>query len=201
MHGWVKGSVQMSFPRLVQTAYCCGCAVADILLGNKVMLSLRYIPSGQPQQLIQRGTTSALRPKEVLRAELDELIRSGRAKNASEAAASAGISLKFLRANFPGQHELLVRLGRELSKSARREATETFNKMYLSEANALRSEGVYPSRRRMLGRLEGKVMFGRFQRVQNAHHRALAATGASSAESARRKVRTRPSLGLEDRGV
>jgi hypothetical protein len=81
VHGWVKGSVQMSFPRLMQTAYCCGCAIADILLGNRVMLSLRPAPSEQRRRLIKNGVTGARRPKEDLRAELDALIRSGRAVN------------------------------------------------------------------------------------------------------------------------
>lgn len=201
IHGWVKGSVQMSFPRLVQTAYCCGCAIADILLGNRVMLSLRPMPSGQRRRLTQRGGTGVRRPKEVLRAELDALIRNGRATNATEAALAAGISLKYLRTHFPEQQKLLVRLGRKLSESIRREATETFNKMYLSEANALRAEGVYPSRRRVLGRLKGKVMLGRFQRVQNAHLGALAATGVRIAGSNGRRMTTRPDFGQEDRGV
>lgn len=184
----------MSFPRLVQTAYCCGCAIADILLGNRVMLSLRPMPSEQRRRLTQCGGTGARRPKEVLLAELDALIRSGHATNATEAALAAGISLKYLRTHFPEQQKLLVRLGRELSESIRREATETFNKMYLSEANTLRAEGVYPSRRRVLGRLKGKVMLGRFERVQNAHLGALAATGVKIAGSNGRRTITRPDL-------
>lgn len=201
IHGWVKGSVQMSFPRLVQTAYCCGCAIADILLGNRVMLSLRPVPSGQRRRLTQRGATGARRPKEVLQAELEALIRSGRATNATEAAVAAGISLKYLRTHFPEQQKRLVRLGRELSEFVRLEATENFNKMYLSEANALRAEGVYPSRRQVLGRLKGKVMLGRFPRIQNAHRGALAATGVSSSGATGRRMATRPSLRREDRGV
>ena len=111
------------------------------------MLSLRPMPSERRHRLTQHGGTGARRPKEVLRAELDALIRRGRATtNATEAALAAGISLKYLRAHFPEQQKLLVRLGRELSESIRREATETFNKMYLSEVNTLRAEGVYPSR-------------------------------------------------------
>ena len=165
------------------------------------MLSLRRMPDGQRHRLTQRRGTGARRPKEVLRAELDALISSGRATNVSQASVAVGISLKFLRKHFPEQHKFLVRLGRELSESARREATETFNKMYLSEANALCAEGVYPSRRRVLGRLKGKVMLGRFQRVQNAHHGALAATGVSNLGSTGRRMTTRPGLGLENRGV
>jgi hypothetical protein len=200
-HGWMKGAVQMSFTRLVQTAFCCGCAIADILLGNKVMLSLRPMPDGQRGRLTNCRATGARRSKDVLRAELDGLIRSGGATNASEAAAAIGISLKFQRTNFPEQHELLVRLARKRADSVRRAATEAFNKMYLKEANALRAEGVYPSRRRVVGRLQGKVMLGRFQRVQNAHHGALAATGVSNSVATGRRMTTRPGLGLEDRGV
>ncbi|WP_143189295.1 hypothetical protein [Paraburkholderia lycopersici] len=201
IHGWVKGTVQMSFTRLVQTAFCCGCPIADILLGNRVMLSLRPLPEGQCRRLTIRRVTGARRSKDVLRAELDELIRSGGATNASEAATAVGISLKFMRANFPEQHERLVRLDRERADSVRREATDAFNKMYLKEANALRAEGVYPSRRRVLGRLEGKVMLGRFRRIQNAHCEALAAAGLSTSGAPGRRMATRPGLELENRGV
>ncbi|QNB12630.1 TniQ family protein [Paraburkholderia tropica] len=187
-HGWVKGTVQMSFTRLVQTAFCCGCAIADILLGNRVVLSLRPMPDEQRRRLTNRRVSGARRANDVVRAELEELIRSGDATNATGAATAVGISLKFLRANFPEQHERLVRLGRERAESVRREATEAFNEMYLSEANALRAAGVYPSRRLVLGRLEGKVMVGRFRRIQNAHRNALAATGMSNSGGERRPV-------------
>lgn len=201
VHGWVKGSVQMSFPRLVQTAYCCGCAIADILLGNRVMLSLRPAPSEQRRRLIQRGGTGAQRPKEDLRAELDALICSGRAINAAEAARAVGISLKYLKKNFPEQQEFLVGHGRELSESLRREATETFNSMYLSEHNALRAAGVYPSRRRVVARLRGKIGLGTRQRVQKAYLEAFAATGVKIAGSSRGRMMARPDLGREGRGV
>jgi hypothetical protein len=201
VHGWVKGSVQMSFPRLVQTAYCCGCAIADILLGNSVMLSLRPSPSEHHGPLIQRGGTGARRPKEGLRAELEALIRSGRAINATEAARATGISLKYLKKNFPEQQEFLVRHGRELSESLRREATETFNNMYLSEHNALRAEGIYPSRRRVLGRLRGRIMLGSYRRVQKAYLGAFAATGMKIAGSSRQKRTPRPDSERHDQRV
>ncbi|OLL29339.1 hypothetical protein BTH42_22890 [Burkholderia sp. SRS-W-2-2016] len=201
VHGWVKDSVQMSFPRLVQTAYCCGCAIADILLGNSVMLSLRPAPSEQCRRLVLRGGTRARRPNEDLRAELDALIRSGRANNATEAARAVGISLKYLKNNFPEQQEFLVRHGRELSTSLRREETETFNDMYLTEHNALRAAGEYPSRRRVVARLRGKIGLGSRQRVQRAYLKAFAETGMKIAGSCRRRMTDRPDLGREDRRV
>jgi hypothetical protein len=194
VHGWVKGSVQMSFPRLMQTAYCCGCAIADILLGNRVMLSLRPASSEQHRRLIKNGVTGARRPKEDLRAELDALIRSGRAVNATETARAAGISLKYLKKNFPNQHAILVKHGRELSESLRREATETFNTAYLVEHNSLRAAGIYPSRREVLGRLKGRIKLGSFRRVQNAQLEAFAATAAKIAGSTGRRTSSRPDL-------
>jgi hypothetical protein len=186
VHGWIKGGVQMSFPRLVQTAYCCGCAIADILLGNSVMLSLRPASSDHQRPLIQPGGTGARRPQAELRAELDALIRSGRAINATEAARSLGISLKYLKRNFPQQQEWLVAHGHKLSESLRREATDSFNDLYLSEHNALHAAGIYPSRRRVLKRLEGEAIPGTYRRVQQAHLGAFAATAVKMAGSGKR---------------
>lgn len=192
VHGWVKGGVQMSFPRLVQTAYCCGCAIADILLGNSVMLSLRPAPSEHRRPLLQPGGTGASRPLEDLRAELDALILSGRAINATEAARTLGISLKYLKRNFPQQQEFLVTHGREVSDSIRREATETFNNFYLAEHIALHAAGIYPSRRRVLERLRGKVMPGNYRRVQKAHLGAFTATALRIAGTGKRGRTVRP---------
>jgi hypothetical protein len=123
MHGWAKGQVRMSLPRLALTAYCCGCAIADILLGNRVMLSLRPAPHCQRRRLIKRGGRGARRSKDDLCAELDALIRSGRARNATEAAQTIELSLKYLRKNFPDQHALLVGHGHEVFASLRSQAT------------------------------------------------------------------------------
>ncbi|MGF6924137.1 hypothetical protein [Paraburkholderia sp. 40] len=166
------------------------------------MLSLRRAPGEQRRRLMQSGVTGARRPKDDLRAEVDALIRSGRAINATEAARAAGISLKYLKKNFPDQHAFLVKHGRELSESLRREATETFNVMYLDERNSLRAAGVYPSRRRVLERLNGRIVPGSFRRVQKAHLGAFAATAAKIAGSTGgRRRRVRPDLERPGRKV
>jgi hypothetical protein len=200
MHGWAKGRVRMSLPRLSLTAYCC-CAIADILLGNRVMLSLRPAPHCQRRRLIKRGGRGAWRSKDDLCAELDTLIRSSGARNATEAAQSVGLSLKYLRKNFPDQHAFLVGHGREVFASLRSQATETFDQIYLSEHNALCEEGVYPSRRRVVERMQGKVRIGRRQEVQSAQRKAHAQTGVKIAPPSCGRMAARPSSGRQEKRV
>ncbi|WP_143327028.1 hypothetical protein [Paraburkholderia hospita] len=76
MHGWIHGEVQMSLPRLVLTAYCCNCAVADIMLGNNVMLSLHAAPSSEKRNIVTQTRAGAKRPHEQLREELDALVEN-----------------------------------------------------------------------------------------------------------------------------
>ncbi|MGT2469325.1 TniQ family protein [Paraburkholderia terrae] len=178
VHGWVKGQIRMSLPRLALVAYCCGCAIADILLGNKVMLSIRPAPQCQNRRLIASGGDGAKRPRDDLRRELDELIRDGRVTNATEAARALGVSSKFLRENFPGEQALLVQSGRELVKARRKEAMVAFDQVYLSEHRALCDAGVYPARRLVIERMRGKVKsLGRRKNTERAQRKAHAATG------------------------
>lgn len=184
VHGWVKGQIRMSLPRLVLVAYCCGCAIADILLGNRVMLSLRPVPQCQNRRLIANGGGGAKRPKDDLRRELDELIRDARVTNATEAAKALGVSSKFLRANFPSEQALLVQSGGDLAKARRKEEVITFDQVYLSEHKALCDAGVYPSRRRVEERVRGKVKsLGRRKNVERAKRKAHAATGVAIART------------------
>ncbi|MDR6202134.1 TniQ family protein [Paraburkholderia graminis] len=205
VHGWVKGQVRMSLPRLALAAYCCGCAIADILLGNKVMLSLRPAPQCQNRRLIAIGGSGAKRPRDDLRRELDELIRDARVTNAAEAAEALGVSSKFLRANFPSEHALLVQSGKELVKSRRKEATVTFDQVYLNEHIALCRAGVYPARRRVLERMRGKVKsLGRRKNAERAQRKAHAATGVRivrGGEPRRLLLPVRPNCGQTEEKV
>jgi hypothetical protein len=54
MHASLKGTENINLHRLALIAYCCNCAIADILLGNKVRVSLRARPSNAPNQLLNR---------------------------------------------------------------------------------------------------------------------------------------------------
>ena len=93
-----------------------------------------------------------------------------------------GVSSKFLRANFPGEQALLVQGGRELVKARRKEATVTFDQVYLNEHIALCSAGVYPARRRVLERMRGKVKtLGPRKNAERAQRKAHAATGVKIA--------------------
>lgn len=205
MHGWVNGKVRMSFPRLMLTAYCCGCgcgcAIADILLGNRVMLSLRPAPHGHRRRLIKHCRRGALRPREDLRAELDTLIHSGHATNATEAAQTIGVSMKYLRKKFPQHHGFLVRHGRELVYSARNRATATFDQIYLREHNALFQAGVYPLRRRVVERMQGKTRIGGRSEVQSAQRKAHAQTGIHFSRLGSGRMATSPNRGQSERRV
>ncbi len=198
MHGWASGQIRMSLPRLALTAFCCGCAIADILLGNRVMLSLRPAPQCQNRRLVASGGTGAWRPRDDLRVELEELIRVGQMKSATEAAKKIGVSLKFFRKTFPDEHALLVQHGSELVKAIRSEASETFDQVYLAEHNALCDAGIYPARRRVVERMRGKVKtLGRRQAVQRALRKAHAQTGvmvARGREPERHILPARPSF-------
>lgn len=205
MHGWVKGKVQMSLPRLALLAYCCGCAIADILLGNKVMLSLRPAPKCQSPRLIARGRDGAKRSRDDLQRELNELTRARQVKNATEAAKQIGVSLKFLRKTFPTEHALLVQRGSELVKAIQNDASGTFDRAYLEEHKALCEARIYPARRRVLERMRGKVKtLGRRQDVQRAQRKAHAETGvmiSRGREPGRLVLPGRPSCGQTEEKI
>ncbi|ACD18262.1 TniQ family protein [Paraburkholderia phytofirmans] len=178
VHGWVKGQIRMSLPRLALAAYCCSCAIADILLGNKVMLSLRPAPKCQDRRLVASGRDGAKRSRDDLYKELDELLRAGQTKNATDAAKQINVSLKFLRKTFPTEHALLVQRGSELVKATRSDASGTLERVYLEEHKALYAAGIYPARRRVAERMRGKIKtLGRRQDVQRAQRKAHAETG------------------------
>lgn len=205
VHGWVKGKFQMCLPRLALVAYCCGCAIADILLGNKVMLSLRPAPQCQDRRLIASGGEGAKRPRDELRKELYELMRDGHIRNATEAAKCLAVSSKFLRENFPREQALLVQSGRELVKSGRKEAMDVFDQIYLSEHKALCDAGIYPARRRVIERMRGKVKsLGRRKNAERAQRKAHAETGviiARGREPERLFLPRRPSCGRTEEKV
>ncbi|CAB3704192.1 hypothetical protein LMG22037_03673 [Paraburkholderia phenoliruptrix] len=178
VHAWVKGKVRMSLPRLALTAYCCGCAIADILLGNRVMLSRRAAPECQDRRLLQMGGTGAKRPKSELRSILGELICGGTVNSAAEAAKAVGISEKFFRREFPLEHAAVKQQGRDLVTTLRDENRDSYDQLYLTEHIALWEMGTYPSRRRVIKRMRGKTeSLGRHQDAHRAQMKAHALTG------------------------
>lgn len=200
VHSWVKEDVRMSLPRLALTAYCCGCAIADILLGNRVMLSPRSAPECQHRRLLQEGGTGAKRPKDELRSELAEMIRSGVTKSAAEAAKAVGISVKFFRKEFPSEHAAAVQQGRDLAKALRDEARASYDQLYLAEHIALQETGIYPARRRVVARMRGMVKtLGRHQDAQRAQLKAHALTGVRLARRGGRRAGGPGSGQLENR--
>ena len=117
LHEWASGKVRPSLPRLALIAYCCGCAIADVILGNKVMLFKRQ-PPVRPGNLIVRRRKGSLRPRHELHVEFEQLVESGQASCAREAADCLDVSTKFLRTLSPTLHKELVRAGKERSQRA-----------------------------------------------------------------------------------
>jgi len=195
MHGWAEGAVRMSLPRLALTAYCCGCAIADILLGNRVMLSLRPAPHCQDRRLIQMGGTGAKRPKGELQSELAEMMRGAGVKSAADVAKAIGISMKFFRNEFPQEHAAAVQQGRDLTTTLRDEARASYDQLYLAEHIALQEAGIYPARRRVVESMRGKAKtLGRHQDAQRAQLNAHALSGVPIARRGGR-MPGRPSSG------
>jgi hypothetical protein len=186
VHAWVTGKVRMSLPRLALAAYCCDCAIADILLGNRMMLSRRAAPECHDRRLLKAGSTGARRPKDELRSELGEMIRAGATRGASEAARAVGISEKFFRKEFPSEHAAAVQQGRDLAKAFRDEARASYDQLYLAEHLSLQAAGIYPARRKVVARMRGNAKtLGRHQDAHRAQMRAHALTGVALAMARR----------------
>lgn len=179
----------MSLPRLALAAYCRGCAIADILLGNRVMLSLRAAPECQDYRLLQAGGTGAKRPKDELRSELGKIIRAGATRSAAEAAKAVGISVKFFRKEFPCEHAAAVQQGSDLAKALQDDARDEYDQLYLAEHLSLHEAGIYPARRRVTARMrEMGQPLGRPQDAQRVQLKAHALSGVPLARRGGRPV-------------
>ncbi|WP_148222972.1 helix-turn-helix transcriptional regulator [Paraburkholderia xenovorans] len=147
LSGWMSGDVKPSLPRLVQIAYCCGCAVSDVILGNTVML--RRVPLSSPLGALSPKERDGFKKgKESLLAELDAIVESGAASNAKEAADQLRVSEKYLRRLAPTQSAVLVQRGAESRQTqtlSRREFRfDAFNQSFSTLAA---QRGFLPSRR------------------------------------------------------
>jgi hypothetical protein len=149
VHDWIRDKASISLHRLALIAYCCNCAIADILLGNKVRLSLRARPSDEPSRLLKRrrrvGRKSDAEMKEAMR----RALRSGQALTGYQMADELLTSPKYLRVNFPEEYAAVVAAGQEKRKSNVVERKRRFTEEYCRAHSAVASTGEYPSRRRV----------------------------------------------------
>ncbi|CAG9226007.1 conserved hypothetical protein [Paraburkholderia sabiae] len=178
VHGWITGKIRMSLPRLVLTAYCCGSSVADILLGNRVMLSARPAPVCQSPWLTSAPRSSTRRTDDELKNELTGMVATGQARDATDASRMLGVSLKYFKKSFPAEHALLVQRGKESRRLGRSAINDRLDEAFLVEHKALCDARVYPSRRKVIARLRGKLQKkSSFRDIQRAQKRAHAITG------------------------
>ncbi|MBB5400529.1 TniQ family protein [Paraburkholderia youngii] len=196
LSNWMNGNVRPSLPRLLLIAYCCGCAVSDVILGNKVMLR-RVTCSSTPAALTPRRRNGAGRPKEVLLTELQAIVHSGAVRNASEAADHLGVSDKHLRRLAPTLQGMLVQRGAESRRTntvARREYRfGEFNRSF----SALAAEnGFLPSRRAVhQDVLKRTGIQFRFAEAQEFLRRAHTLVNTAGEHAMRRPSAGRPKRG------
>ncbi|WP_244145321.1 hypothetical protein [Paraburkholderia mimosarum] len=178
LHGWTHGRVRMSLPRLVSVARCCCCEIADILLGEQVAKHFHPLPEGQRSRIVSQVRRGAETPLTEIRKRLRKLIETKEVSDASAASNALNISRKFLRKHFREENALLVKRGEETRRASRRETTEAFARAYLVEHQALVDDGIYPTRRLVLARVDVEV-HGRLKhrKVQLAKREAHLATG------------------------
>jgi hypothetical protein len=173
VHGWRHG-IRMSLPRLALVAYCSGCEIADIILGNKIHLTLCPAPIGEPRKIIAPGCTGAKRSSEELKAAVALCVSNEEIRSGAAAAKALQVSVKFLRREFPTEHALFVSRGVEHAITTREEQFEMLKQAYLTAFVALDESGIYPSRQRCVEAMpaEAKRSYSHddlYRVIRNAH--------------------------------
>ncbi|MFG6728720.1 TniQ family protein [Burkholderia pseudomallei] len=148
LHGWTSGKTRPSLPRLALIAFCCGAAISDVILGNKVMLFKRPAPA-RPAQLCVRKRKGARRPRNELRQEFEQIVESGRASSAREAADLLDVSTKFLRSLSPALNQQLVHAGQERVRRTARELEDLKFDEFRKSFDAIVAKREKPVRRRV----------------------------------------------------
>lgn len=190
MHGWVKGSVNMSLRRLAFVAYCCNCEIADILLGNKVRLTIRSLPSHESARLLNRRTDINRKSDEEMRDALQHALRSGRDIATYQIADELGTSPKYLRVNFPTEHRALVLAGQERRKKATAESLDRFVEDYCRAHEAVARAGIKPTRRRVMANMPSRPRKrASWYDYRDAYHEARARFGNAVEDKQRGRVR------------
>jgi TniQ len=153
MHEWIAGTASISLHRLALIAYCCNCAIADVLLGNKVRLSLRTRPSHEPERLLNRRSSVGRKTDAEMKDAMQHALRNGRALSAYQMADELRTSTKYLRMNFPEDYGAVVAAGRKGREDEVLERTRRFTEEYCRAHSVVASTGEYPSRSRVIANM------------------------------------------------
>ncbi|SIT41686.1 conserved hypothetical protein [Paraburkholderia piptadeniae] len=146
--GWCSEKMKPSLPRMVLLAYCCGCCVSDVLLGNRVMLRKVYRTS-DADPLNCRSD----KPSETLLEELEFVFRSGSAQNLHQAAQLLGVTERYLHKLAPDIAASLVQEGMQKRRSAKDQRAEARFHDFWQSFQDLRSQGSYPVREKVAARM------------------------------------------------
>ncbi|MET3232597.1 UNVERIFIED_ORG: hypothetical protein ABIC54_004802 [Burkholderia sp. 1263] len=196
MHEWVKGTASISLHRLALIAYCCNCAIADVLLGNKVRLSLRARPSDAPGRLLNRRSCVGRKSDAEMKEAMRRALRSGRVLTAYQMADELLTSTKYLRVNFPDEYAAVVAAGRKERKSAVLERMRRFTDEYCRAHSAVASTGEYPSRRRVIANMRRRsCKRGSWWDYHAAQREAHTRYGTAVRRKHGRRVTTSPTTG------
>lgn len=176
LHGWTTGKIRPSLPRLVLIAYCCGCGVSDVLLGNRVMLT-KVRRTVDARCLAKRQRNGSAKSKEELLAELEKIVDSGVASNLRSAARLLDISEKFLHRLAPDIAARLVATGKEVKHAEILQREDLRFEHFWQSFQDLCLRNVYPARRKVRERMYlqtgMKLGFDEASRfLRRAHHRA-----------------------------
>ncbi|MGF6816498.1 transcriptional regulator with XRE-family HTH domain [Paraburkholderia atlantica] len=152
VYNWRSGRVNPSLPRLVLIAYCCGCSVADVVLGNSVMLRKVFRSRGH-NLLVTRQRRGAAATHETLLAELDWVFESGSALNLCQAARLLDVSESYLRKLAPDVAEKLVQRGRETRRRKKIQREEARFEDFWRSFQQLRLEDIYPAEDKVKARM------------------------------------------------
>ncbi|TCG03061.1 hypothetical protein BZM27_51280 [Paraburkholderia steynii] len=141
---WRSKNIYPCLPRLLRLAYCCGCAISDVILGNKVMLKRVYQPSNNYRVMwLNHGTAKTSRD---LLTRLNEVFESEPTLNLSQVAQVLEVSQSFLRRLAPDITALIVQRGKEARRRRKVQREEArFDQYYKSFQALCIIENVLPA--------------------------------------------------------
>jgi hypothetical protein len=137
---------------LVLIAYCCGCGVSDVLLGNRVLLT-KVRQTVDARCLAKRQRNGSAKSQEELLAELEKIVDSGVASNLCSAARLLDISEKFLHRLAPDIAARLVTIGKERKHAESLQREDLRFEHFWQSFEELCLRNVYPARRKVKERM------------------------------------------------
>ncbi len=177
MHGWQNGGVVPSFPVLLRLAQYCDVGIADILLGNRSVMTPIQAFRMERKPTISRTTGTRPPSHAEVSKKLEELVAAGEADCVSRTASTIGVSDKFLRKQFPEVVQKIADTGRSLRSSAAEARRARRRNAFLQEHRRLTLTGARPSRRAVLRKLrEDGIRIGRVE-ASNFHRLARGQLG------------------------